>query len=221
MSDKKRFVVIGLGSFGTALALRLTKNGCRVTGVDGDSERVDAVKNEIYEAVIADATDPAALAEIAVADANAVLISLGEEISNSLLAALHAKELGARRIIVKGVSQEHGKLLTHLGVERVVFPEVEAAQELGDRMAWPNVLDFLPIDSEYSVVELSVPESVVGISLREADLRRRFGTWIIGVKDAMSGKLIMFPAPEFKLTDDQLLLAVGKHEEIEQLKKLE
>ena len=216
----KKFIVLGLGSFGSALARRLTKNGCRVMGVDREREHVDDLVEELYETVIADVTDRDALEELGVKEAEAIFISLGEDISPSLLAALHAKELGAKRIIVKGVTTEHGKLLEHLGVERVVFPELEIANELADRMAWPNVLDFLPIDPDYSVIELAVPESCVGFSLRDADLRRRFGVWVMAVKDALTGKLTVFPDAEHRLTDDQLLLALGKKDQLDQLRQL-
>jgi trk/ktr system potassium uptake protein len=216
----KKFIVLGLGSFGSALSRRLTKNGCQVMGVDADRNRVNDVMDDLYETVIADVTDRDSLEELGLAEADAVVISLGEDISPSLLAALHAKELGADHIIVKGVSPEHGKLLEHLGVERVVFPELDIANELGDRMAWPNVLDFLPIDSDYSVMEISIPPSCVGATLLEADLRRRFGVWIMAVKDALSGKLTVLPEAEHRLTDDQLLLALGRKDQLEQLRSL-
>lgn len=94
------------------------------------------------------------------------------------------------------------------------------ANELGDRMAWPNVLDFLPIDPTYSIVELAVPGSCVGFSLQEADLRKRFGVWIMAIKDALSGKLMVLPDAEHRLTDDQLLLALGTKEQLDKLRLL-
>jgi trk system potassium uptake protein TrkA len=221
MADKKRFTVLGLGSFGTALARRLSENGCRVTGVDQRKDRVEALKDVLYEAVIADATERESMEQISLKTADAAFISLGEDITRSLLAALHAKELGARRIIVKGVTEEHGKLLTHLGVERVVFPEVEIARELADRMTWPNVVDYLPIDPEYSFVEFSIPSAIVGETLREADLRRRYGVWVVGVKDVLSGKLQIFPDADFRFGEDQLLLVVGKQADLDHLRELQ
>lgn len=220
MATSKPFVVIGLGSFGTALARRLAKNGCRVTGMDLSEERVELLKDDLYEAIIGDATDRNALKHLALADAAAVFIGMGEDITRSLLAALHAKELKARRIIVKGVSEEHGKLLKYLGVERVVFPEIEIAEELADRMTWPNVIDFLPIDPDYSIVEIAVPDSLVGKTFRDVGLRRAYGVWVIGVKDALSGKLEVFPDADFRLGADQILLAVGKHAELNRLRDM-
>jgi trk system potassium uptake protein TrkA len=219
MADNRRFVVLGLGTFGRALARRLHENGCRVTGVDANRERVEDLKEELYEAVIADACDRETLEQLSLANATAVFICLGEEISRSLLAALHCKELGARQLIARGVTVEHGKILTKLGVNRVVFAETEIAREVADRAAWPNVLDFLPIDPEYSFIELAIPDSFVGMTLQDLNLRRRFGVWVVGVKDALTGKLEMFPDGAFRLGDDQMLLAVGKHEELARLRE--
>jgi trk system potassium uptake protein TrkA len=220
MPEAKHFLVIGLGTFGAALASRLSRNGCRVTGIDTERERVEDLKDILYAAIIGDATDRETLHHLPVKDATGVFVSMGEDITRSLLATLHAKELGARRIIVKGVTPEHGKLLHHLGVERVVFPESEIAEELADRMTWPNVIDFLPIDPEYSFVEFAVPEAFLKHTLQDLNLRRRYGVWVVGVKDALSGKLAMFPDPTFALGPDQILLVVGKEQEIRKLREV-
>jgi len=222
MPEKKRFVVLGLGSFGTALAKRLSQNGCRVTGVDADRERVEDLKQILYEAVIADVTERTALQELSLDQTHTVFISLGEKenITPSVLATLHARELGAKRIIVKGLNQDHGKILRALGVERVVFPEQEIAVELADRIIWPNVLDFVPIDPEYSFVEIAVPDSLMGRTLQESNLRRDFNVWVIGVKDVLTGKLSLFPDASFRLGDDQLLVVVAKQSDLVRLREI-
>jgi trk system potassium uptake protein len=222
MVQKKHFVVLGLGSFGAALAKRFCQNGCRVTGVDAVESQVEPLKDSLYEAVIADVTDRKALQELSLADADAVFISLGENqnMTPSILAALHARELGARRVIVKGLSQEHGKILKLLGVERVVFPEMEIATVLADRITWPNVIDYMPIDPDYSFVEIAVPDSLVGRTLREADLRRLYNVWVMGIKDALSGQLELFPEAEYRFGADQLLVVVAKRENLNRLREL-
>lgn len=220
MGSIKHFVVLGLGTFGNPLAKRLAQNGCRVTGVDGDRDRVEAVKDELYEAVIADVTESETLAQLSLPDVDAVFIGLGDNITPSLLATLHAKELKARRIIVKAVTQDHAKLLQRLGVERAVFPEVEIAESLADRMTWPNVLDYLPIDPTHSVVEFVPPASCVGQTLRELDLRRRFNVWVLGIKDALTGKLTVFPDAEFRVEDDQILVVLGSQTGLDGLREL-
>ncbi|MGL4514780.1 MAG: potassium channel family protein [Lacipirellulaceae bacterium] len=220
MADHKLFVVIGLGSFGGALATRLDKNGCRVVGMDQSKERVELHKDSLYEAVIGDARDRDSMAHLPISTAQAVFISMGEDITQSLLATLHAKELGARQVVVKGVTQEHAKILKCLGVDRVIFPETEIARQLADRMTWPNVLDFLPIDSDYSFLEIAAPDSYAGKMLQELDLRKRYGVWVVGVKDALTGKLEMFPGGQYTLSADQVLLIVGKQIDVNKLSDL-
>ncbi len=219
MADQKHFVLIGLGSFGSALAGKLKANGCRVTGIDADIDRVESLKDVLFEAVIGDGTERESLEPLGLPRATAVVISMGEDITRSLLATLHAKELGARHIMVKGVTSEHGKILKALGVERVVFPEIEIANQLADRLTWPNVIDYLPIDSEHSFVEIAVPESLAGKTLIDCDLRKRYGVWVVGAKDALTGKLTMFPEGSFKMNDDQMLLVVGKESDLAKLRK--
>lgn len=219
MADIKRFVVIGLGSFGSALAKKLKSNGCRVTGIDADSDNVEDIQDQLFEAVIGDATDRDSLTALSLDKADGVVISLGEDITRSLLATLHAKELGARHIVVKGVTAEHGKLLKSLGVERVIFPEIEMAQQLADRLSWPSVIDFLPIDPEYSFVEVAMPDALCGKKLVESDLRRKYGVWVVGVKDALTGKLTMFPDGDFRLSEDQMVLLVGKEKDLKKLRE--
>ncbi|MDZ4848145.1 MAG: TrkA family potassium uptake protein [Pirellulaceae bacterium] len=219
MADIKRFVVIGLGSFGAALAKKLKSNGIRVTGIDGDAATVEELQDQLFEAVIGDATDRASLETLSLDKAEGVVISLGEDITRSLLATLHAKELGAKHIVVKGVTPEHGKLLKSLGVERVVFPEIEIAQQLADRLTWPSVIDFLPIDTDYSFVEIAMPESMLGRKLMDTDIKKKFGLWVIGVKDALTGKLTMFPDGDFKFADDQMILLVGKEKELRRFRE--
>lgn len=219
MAEQRHFIVLGLGTFGEALTRRLTKNGCSVTGVDNRQERVDALKDILFAGIIGDATDYETLKQLPMKTVQAVIIGMGEDIAPSMLATLHAKELGARRIIVKGVTVDHGKILKQLGVERVVFPETEIAEQLADHLTWPNIVDFLPIGSEDAFVEISLPDSYAGKTLRDADLRHRYGVWVVGVKDAMTGELTMFPDGEYVLGADQLLLVVGNRDDIDKMRE--
>jgi trk system potassium uptake protein TrkA len=135
------------------------------------------------------------------------------------LATLHAKEVGAQRIIAKGLTVAHGRILEALGVERIVFPEIEIARSVADQMTWPNVLDYVPIDPEHSVVEMTVPDSIMGETLLEADLRKRFNIWVIGVKDVLTGKFHMLPGPDLRFNDNQLLVLMGKKDDLNRLRE--
>ncbi len=216
----KRFVVIGLGSFGTAVATRLSENDCRVTAIDMRRERVEEMQDVVYEAMIGDCTDRETLEALGLDTAEAIVISLGADISTSLLATLHVRELHGRRIIVKGVSPEHGKILEYLGVERVVFPKLEVGQFLADRLTWPNMIDFLPIGSEYGVDELSVPDGLIGKTLRQSDLRGSYGVYVLGVKDGRTDEFELLPHADFELQTGQVILVVGEADALKRLREL-
>jgi trk system potassium uptake protein TrkA len=216
----KRFVVIGLGSFGKSVAQRLSENGCRVTAIDADRERVEEMQDIVYEAVIGDATDRETLETLDLPGADAVVISLGADITNSLLATLHARELHARRMIVKGVTQEHKSILEYLGVERVVFPKSEVGQMLADRLTWSNLIDFLKIDPEYGVEELSVPDSLAGKALKDSGLREEYGVHVLSVKDQRTGKFYLLPKPNFVFHSQQIIVLIGKSEELKRVREI-
>ena len=221
MADHKHFIVIGLGTFGAALATRLAKNGCRVTGVDTKREPVERLKDVLYEAIIGDATSRETIAQLPIKQANTVFIGMGEDISLSLLATLHVKQEGGRHVVVKGVTSEHGTILRSLGVDRVVFPEIEIAETIADRATWPNVVDFLPIGADYAFIEVAVPDSLTGKSLMDLRLRQKYDVWVVGVKGALDGVLTMFPDGQFVVGPDQILLIVGKEKDLAKLQELE
>jgi len=221
MKSDKHFLVLGLDAFGAALARRLTANECRVTGVDRRELRVDELKDELYEAVVADATDRESLAELHPENVGCVVISLGKHIEASLLATLHAKELGAKRILATAISPDHGKLLQKLDVQRIVLPEEEIAVHVADRLTWPNVLDFLPLGPNYSVVEIAVPKSLVRQTLGEVDLRRKYRIAVLAIKDAGSEQPDVIPLAEHRLSPGQLLLVIGRTEDVNRFRELE
>ncbi|MCA9053907.1 MAG: TrkA family potassium uptake protein [Planctomycetaceae bacterium] len=218
MRKQKHLVVLGLGSFGAALADRAHRNGCRVTGVDSSETRVEELKHVLHEAVIADVTDRDSLAQLPLAAADSVIISLGERYEQSILCALHVKELGARRVLAKGVTPAHGRILKKLGVDQVIYPEQEAAVYWADKETWTNVVDFLPIDPEYGLVELVVPSAFNGKTLQEANLRQKFGVHVIGVKDVMLSKMTLVPPADFRMNDEQLLLVIGSKDALEKFR---
>jgi trk system potassium uptake protein TrkA len=220
MKNAKHILVLGLDAFGAALAIRLSQHGCQVTGVDRCEDRVNELKDELYQAVVADVTDRESLEELYPENADWVIVSLGNRLEASLLTTLHSKELGAKHILAKAVTADHGKLLGKLDVERVVFPEEEIASHVADRIVWPNVLDFLPIDPHYSVVEIAVPGSLVGSTLGDSNLRQRHGVSVLGVKDMQTGRLEIIPQAGFRLAAHQLLLAIGRTDDLDRFREL-
>ena len=213
----RRFVLLGLGTFGGALARRLCHHGFHVTGVDSSEAAFEGLRDQLSEAIIADVTDRQALEELLLSKCDGVVISLGDNIERSILAALYAKELGAARIFVKGVSGDHAKILRALGVERVIFPEVEMANEFADSITWSSVIRLLPLDADHAIVEMAVPASLVGKTIVEADLRRRYNVLVIAVIDELT-RTLHVPQGDFRLLDNHAILVLGRRTDLDRFR---
>ena len=129
-----------------------------------------------------DATDPDALAQIGVSDFDVVVVAIGANMQASILATSQLAELGARQIVAKALTDAHARILSRVGAHRVVFPEHEMGVRLANALAGTNLIDFIELDPAYSIAEVHAPASVAGKSLREADIRGRFGVIVLCVK---------------------------------------
>lgn len=176
------FAVVGLGRFGSALARTLHEMGQDVVGIDASEANVQAMADVLHAVVQLDATDGRALRAAGIQDVDVAVISIGENIEASLLAVMLVKELGIPRIIAKAVTPLHGRILEKLGVQRVIFPEREMGIRVAHSLVVPNVIDYIELSRDFSIVDLPAPEAFVGKSLRDLALRNRFGLTLIAIK---------------------------------------
>jgi trk system potassium uptake protein TrkA len=129
-----------------------------------------------------DATDERALRVAGIKDVDAAVISIGENIEASLLVVMLVREMGIKRIIAKAVTPLHGRILQKIGVERVVFPEREMGARLAHSLVVPNVIDYIELSRDFSIIDLPAPEAFVGRSLKDLQLRNRYGLMLIAIK---------------------------------------
>lgn len=179
---RRQFAVIGLGRFGSAMATTLSELGHDVIGVDGDAERVRQLADTITHAVELDATDERALRSVGIQDVDVAVVSIGENIESSLLVVMQLHELGIKTIIAKAVTSLHGRILEKLGVSRVIFPERETAVRIAHGLVMPNVIDYIELSRDFSIVEIPAPQMFVGRTLKQLELRPKYGLTLIAVK---------------------------------------
>jgi trk system potassium uptake protein TrkA len=179
---KKPFAVIGLGRFGSAMATTLTELGHDVIGIDGDEEKVRQMADLVTSAMQLDATDERALRAAGIQDVETAVISIGEDVESSLLVVMIVKELGIPRIVAKATTPLHGRILQKLGVTRVIFPEREMAVRTAHSLVVPNVLDYIELSKDFSIIELPAPPEFVGRTLRDLQLRPRLGLTLIAIR---------------------------------------
>lgn len=221
---KRSFAVIGLGRFGSAVATTLAEMGHEVIGVDGNEDRVRSLADVLTLAVQLDATDEKALLGAGIKDVDVAIVSIGENIESSLLVVTLLRELGIEQVIAKAVTSLHGRILEKLGVSRVVFPERETAIRLAHGLVIPNVLDYIELSGEFSIVDIPAPADFVGRSLKEIGLRARFGLTTIAIKTpvAAGGKprTNIAPGPDDVVQAGDVLSLLGNNERLGQLDRM-
>ncbi len=214
----KTFVVIGLGRFGTAVAIELSQLGHEVLAVDFQEENVQLVADQVTHAVTADARDPAVLRALGVRNYDCAVVALGSDVGSSALITLNLKELGMKRVICKARSHDHRKVLEKIGADRVVFPEHEMGTKLAQGLSSSNVLNFIEVSDDYGIVELSAPGSWLGKTIREVDVRNAFHVNIIAVRSADApGSLNVAPGGSYMLKVGDNVVAVGRSGDINRL----
>lgn len=221
---RKQFGVIGLGRFGAAMAMTLAELGHDVIGVDGDEGRVQQLADVITHALQIDATDERALRAAGIQDVDVAVVSIGENIESSLLVVMQLRELGIGTIVAKAVTPLHGRILEKLGVSRVIFPEREMAIRIAHSLVMPNVIDYIELSRDVSIVEVPAPHPFVGRTLKQLELRPRFGLTLIAIKrlPATGGAVItnIAPTADETIHAGDVLALLGSNERLNQLDQL-
>lgn len=215
----RQFAVIGLGRFGSAMAGKLIENGCEVLVMDKDPKPVQGFRDQAHAAVIGDATDRKALESLRLDELDVVILCLGERMEASILATLYLKELGVKEIWSKVVSADHAKILSRLGVSKTVLPEKDTAQRLANQLSYPNMLDYLPLHPEYSIMQITCPPELSGKSLKELNLRSKYGVQVLAVQEYVPERIDMAPDGDFVVKDSDVLIVLGRNEDIEKLSR--
>ncbi|NIM99670.1 MAG: NAD(P)-binding domain-containing protein [candidate division Zixibacteria bacterium] len=214
----RKFVVIGLGNFGFYLARSLFEEGKDVIGVDRDKERVQRLREFCSYAVVGDATDKSVLESIGIEREHLVVVSLGGNISASVLVTLYLKDLKVENIYVKIISEDHGRALERIGATEVIFPERDLAKKLAKTLLSPNLIDYIPLTEEYNIFEIAPPKEFIGKTLGEIRLRRKYNINILAVRGVVPEKITMNPDGTFMIKDSDILLALGKPDDIEKIR---
>ncbi len=215
----KTFVVIGLGRFGGAVATELCSLGHEVLAIDADPEKVQKTVDLVTHAVSGDARDANVLRALGVRNYDCAIVATGNDVGNSALITLNLKEIGVKQVVCKAQSHVHRKVLEKIGADRVVFPEHEMGLKLAQGLSSSNVLNFIELSDDFGIVELAVPRSWVGKSIRTLDVRARHHVNIIAVRGA-SGELDVAPGGDYALASGEMLVALGRTEYINLLHSL-
>lgn len=216
----KRFTVIGLGNFGFHVAKALYEDGNEVLAIDTDRVRVQAIDSHCTEAVVLDATDKEALKSLGLENMDGVIVSTGTKISISILICLYLQEIGAKKILAKALDEDHEKILRRVGATEIIHPERDMALRISNGLSRPNVLDFIPLSEEFDIVQVGPPREFIGKSLKDLNLRAKYSVHIIAIKELVPDNFILAPPANFVIKDSDILIMLGKSENIRRIKAL-
>lgn len=204
---RKDFVVIGLGRFGGSVCRELVRLGADVMAIDSSSDRVEEFSKIATHAVIADSTDEEALKSLGIQNFEHVIVAIGDDIQASILTTLIIKELGVPQVTVKAQNDYHAKVLQKIGADLIVHPERDMGIRIANNIMSSNVLDYLELSDEHSIMEIKSNHRIAGYSIKDLDIRANYGINIIGIK--RGGQIIISPSADEKILLDDILLVIG------------
>jgi len=212
----KQFLVIGAGRFGSTFASTLYERGNDVMVIDNDEALIQQISGSVTHAVQANAVNETALRALGVKDFDVAVVAIGHDMQASIMACILLIELGARYVVAKAQTELHGKVLKKIGVNRVVFPEMDMGQKLAHSLVAHNIIDLIELSDDYSVVEVSASSDMVGQTLKELNLRARFGVNIIALR-SRNGDTNISPAAEDQIRAGDILVAVGDNKSLKKM----
>lgn len=213
----KQFAVIGLGRFGSSVAKTLYSMGRQVLAIDPDEERVRAMVQFSTRAVAADATDEQVLRSLGIRNFDVVIVGIGGDIQASIMITLMLKELGVRYVVAKAQSEVHGKVLFRVGADRVVFPERDMGFRVAQNIISSNILEYIELSQDVSMIEIVAPSNIVGKELRQLDLRNRFNINVIALKQGENVNIT--PRADDRIQKGDVLVVVGLKEDLKRFEQ--
>lgn len=213
----KSYIVIGLGRFGSALAKELFRLGHEVVVIDKDQDAVTKISDSVTYALTADAKDESVLKSVGVRNFDCAIVAFSNSPQDSIFIALMLKEIGAKYVIAKGRDELHIKVLNKIGVDKVVFPENDIGERLAQLLTSSNLVDYIEITDEYSIIEITAPARWEGQSIRSLDVRAKYGLNILVIKRADGRAINVAPSPEYIISRGDILVVIGSNEDIKRL----
>ena len=213
--QRREFIIIGLGRFGSSVAETLVKYGHDVLAIDCNIDRVQHLSEELPHVIQLDATKAEALHQIGIEQFSTGLVCISNDFESNLLATVHLLRAGLPRVITKARTHTQLTILQELGVHEVIIPEHDAGVHFARRLAHNNFIDYLEIKDGLSIVELIAPESVCGHTLVECNLRQRLGLTVIAVQ--RGEQIIPNPNADFRILSGDILMVLGQVEAAERL----
>jgi trk system potassium uptake protein len=214
----KQFVVIGCGRFGSSVAKALYALGHDVLAIDGQEDVIQDISDHVTHAVQADATDENVLRSLGIRNFDVAVITIGSDIQASIIVTLMVKEMGVKLVVSKAQSDIHATVLKKIGADKVVFPERDMGSRLAHNLVSSNILDFIELSPDYSIVEVAASEEWVGKTLRDLNMRAKYGINIMAIKRD-NNDINVSPTADDVIGLEDVLVVIGSNDDIRKIEK--
>lgn len=209
----KNILLIGLGRFGRHAAKKLNELGHQVMAVDVNEKRVDAALPYLTKALIGDSTDYAFMSSLGIRNFDLCIVAIGDNFQNSLETTSMLKELGAKMVVSRAARTVHEKFLLRNGADEVIYPERQLANWTAVRYTADHILDYIQLDDQHGIYEISVPKEWVGKTIGELDIRKKYHINVMGIKS--SGSMNLTITPDTRLTSEVTMLVLGTTRDVQ------
>lgn len=216
----KKYATIGLGNFGFYVTRTLFEEGHDVIALDKNEDKIQQIRPYCSQAIQGDVTQKDMVKTLGLEEMDAVVVSMGDDANAATLITLYLKELDVKRIVVKATNEDHGKILSRVGATDVIYPEKDMAVKVARSLSTPDVLDYFPMSGDYIIAEIAPVEAFVGKSLAELQLRSEYNINVVGIRELVPENFVLVPPAGFVIKDSDILLVIGKREDIKKIKKV-
>jgi trk system potassium uptake protein TrkA len=230
MAKEKVFAVFGLGAFGNEVCRVLSEKGGKVVAFDNRPQPIERIKDQVSQVLVLDSTDEEALKSAPLDNVDIAIVAIGDDVEASILTTALLKNIGIPYIIARAVSDVHMRVLRQIGANEVINLEIEEGQRVASRLLTTEVLETIPVTEDYSIVELYVPESMVGKSLERLNLRQEYHVNVIAIErfktsvddegNPLKEERVILPTKDDVLLTDDILIVVGRNSDIEGFKEV-
>lgn len=225
-----KYIVIGLGNFGSSLGQKLTEQGNEVIGVDTSTAKVDAFKEKISHTICMDASDEYTVSGLPLKDTDVVIIAIGEDQGANVMATAVFKNFDVKRLISRAIDPLHEKVLQAIGVDEIVHPEEETAERWAKKLCLHNVVDSFELSPDYSIIEANVPKEYVGKTIREVGFRSKYKLLVLTTirseevksllgKTKTESKVQGVAVPDLLLNEEDILVLYGANKDLQHFLK--
>ena len=215
---QKTFAVLGLGNFGMSVATELMEQGAEVLVADSSERLIEENAGYFTKAVIADLSDEEQIRELGLGNMDAVLVCMSSNLEASILCVMVAKESGVHKVIAKAENKRSREILKKVGADQIISPEQESGERMAFRLMFRDVIDFFDLTNDLDIVELEPHKDWCGKSLRELDIRARFGINVIAVRKGE--KVELMRDSNTVINSGEPLLVVTTKENLEKMERM-